>query len=232
MPERRAGRDVVEMEEVELDAEPAMDAAGRLLGLVEVCLEILLRIERSAVDARQLLVRGVAAPVRAGEAGELERLDRFCVLEVRTAAEVGEVALRVERDVALRGVDELDLERLLLRREARFRFVARDLLARPLASFLDLAFHLCLDRVEVLLADRLREEEVVVEAVLDRRADRDLHAGMQTTHRLGEQVRARVAEDVERVRIVRVARRQELDRLGGAPREAPGPPRRVRTAPA
>src|SRR4051794_9661399 len=219
MPERRAGRDVVEMEEIELDTEAAMVAAARLLELVQVRVEILLRVERGAVDAGQLLVRGIAAPVRAGETGELERLDRLRVLQMRTAAEIGEVTLRVERDVALGRVDELDLERLVLGREPRLRVVARDLLARPLASFLDLALHLGFDRLEVLFANRLREEEVVVEAVLDRRADRDLHAGMQTAHRLGEEVRARVAQDVERIGILRVARRQELDRLAVAQRQ-------------
>ena len=73
-----------------------------------------LRVERGAVDPRQLLVVLVAAPVRAGEAGELHRLDRLRVLEVRAAAEVGELALRVEADRPLGGVDELDLVRLAL----------------------------------------------------------------------------------------------------------------------
>ena len=48
---------------------------------------------------------------------------------MRPAAEVGEVALRVERDVALGGVDELDLVVLALGLEALPRLVARDLLA-------------------------------------------------------------------------------------------------------
>ena len=67
--------------------------------------------------------------------------------------------------------------------------------------------------LEVLLADRLGELEVVVEAVLDRRADGDLHARVEAPDGLGEQVRGRVAEDVERVGIVLVAGREDLDRL-------------------
>ena len=68
--------------------------------------------------------------------------------------------------------------------------------------------------------DRLGELEVVVEAVLDRRADRDLHAGVEPPHRLGEQVRGRVAEDVERVGVGLVARGQDLDRLAVGERRA------------
>ena len=70
--------------------------------------------EGRAVDPRQLRVVLVAAPVRTGEPRQLHRLDRLRVLEVRAAAEVGEVALRVERDVSLRRVDELDLVVLAL----------------------------------------------------------------------------------------------------------------------
>ena len=49
--------------------------------------------------------------------------------------------------------------------------------------------------------------------MLDRRPDRDLHARVEAPDGLGEQVRARVAQHVERVRVVGVARGQELDRL-------------------
>ena len=113
----------VEVEEVELDAEPAVVAPLRLLDALEVRVEVLLVVEGGAVDARQLLVLLVAAPVRAGEAGQLQRLDRLRVLEVRAAAEVGEVALRVQADLALGGVDELELVRLVA--EPRLRLVWR-----------------------------------------------------------------------------------------------------------
>src|SRR6202007_2146001 len=136
-------------------------ALARLFEPLEMEIEVGLRVERGAVDARQLLVLLVAAPVGAGEARQLQRTDRRRVLQVWAAAEVGEVALRVQRDVALGGVDELDLVRLALRREARLRVVARDLLARPLASFLELLRDLGLDPLEIGLGDGLGEVEVV-----------------------------------------------------------------------
>ncbi len=190
-----------------------MVARLRLLEPLEVRVEIGLRVERGAVDPRQLRVPLVAAPVRACERGQLDRLDRLGVLQVRTAAEIGELALRVEGDVALGCVDELDLVRLPLRLEAALRLVGGDLLARPGAALLQLAQHLGLDPLERLLADRLGELEVVVEAVLDRGADRDLHAGIEPAHRLGEQVRGRMPEHRERVAVAGVPRGQDLDRL-------------------
>ena len=140
------------------------------------------------------------------------------------------VALGVQRDVALGRVDELDLVGLVLRHEALLGLVGRDLLALPGAALLQLAPDLGLDPLEILLANRLGELEVVVEAVLDRRADRDLHARIEPAHGLGEQVRGRVPQHRERVRIVLVARGQDLDRLAVARAAAAGPARRRSSA--
>ena len=106
------------------------------------------------------------------------------------------------------------------------RLVARDLSALAVAPLGDLALHLGLDPLEVGLVDRLGELEVVVEAVRDRRADGDLDAGIQAANRLGEQVRGRVAEHVERVRVVGVTGRQDLEVLSIRERQ-PEVPRRA-----
>src|SRR5918912_1303060 len=98
--------------------EASVVAPLRLLDPLEVRVERLLRVEGGAVDPRQLRVPLVAAPVRAREPRQPERLDRPRVLQVRPAAEVGEVALRVEGDRVVGRVDELDLVRLALREEA------------------------------------------------------------------------------------------------------------------
>src|SRR5215211_599495 len=211
---------LVEVEEVELLPEAAVVPALRLLDPLQVVLEIGLRVERRAVDTGQLRVVFVAPPVGAGEAGQLERLDRLRVLKVRAAAEVGELALRVERDVAVGGVDELDLVLLSLLLEPAPRRVARDLLPLPDPPLLQLAPDLLFDSLERVLADRLGKPEVVVEAVVDRRADRDLDAGIEPADGLGEEVRRRVTEHVEGVGIVPVARRQDLDLLPLRQRQA------------
>ena len=209
----------VQVEEVELRAETAMVAGAGLLEPLEVRVEVGLRVEGGPVDARELRVLLVAAPVRAGEPRELQRLDRRGVLEVRAAAEIREVPLRVERDRAVGLLRELDLVRLVLGLEARDRVQERGLLARPRAALRDLTPDLLLDRGEVVLGDRLGELEVVVEAVGDRRPDRDLHARVEAEDGLGEQVRARVPEHRQRVLVLRVARREDLDALAVRERE-------------
>ena len=212
VPERRARRVLREVEEIQLLPELAMIPPASLLKPLEVGVEIRLRIERGSVDTRQLRVLLVAAPVCPREARELDRLDRLRVLQVRTAAEIREVALRVEGDRALRRSDELHLVRLAFRFEALPRLVGGDLLPSPFTAVLELAPDLFLDSRQVLLADWLRELEVVVEAVLDRGADRDLHAGIETLHRLREKMRGGVPQNGECVRVVLVSRRENLDR--------------------
>jgi hypothetical protein len=208
------------MEEVELRPEATMVPLAGVLELLQVRVQVGLVEEGRPVDPRQLLVPLVAAPVRAGEARELERLDRLGILQVRPAAEVGEIALRIEVDVAVGRVDELELVRLLLGLEAEPRLLARDALAAPLPPLGDLVADLVLDPLERLLPDRLGELEVVVEAALDRRPDRDLHAGVEAADRLGQQVRRRMAQDVKGVGVVLVSRRQDLDLLAVLERQA------------
>ena len=66
----------------------------------------------------------------------------------------------------------------------------------------DVLGHLRLDALEVGLGDvrALGELEVVVEAVLDRRADRDPGARVELADRLGHHVRGVVADQVEGAR--------------------------------
>src|SRR5918992_3638547 len=136
-----------------------MVAATGLLEPFEVRVEVLLAEERRSVDTGQLGVLLVTAPVGAGEPGQLQRLDRPGILEVRTAAEIGEIALRVQRDRPVRGVDELDLVLLALIGEELLRLLGRDLAPGPRASLGELPGDLLFDPRQRVFADRLRELE-------------------------------------------------------------------------
>ncbi len=83
------------------------------------------------------------------------------------------------------------LDRLVARHHAP---VHRQILRRDLR-------HALLDRGEVLGRERPLVGEIVVEAVLDHRADGDLGVGEQFLHRVRQQVRGRVADDLEPLRI-------------------------------
>ena len=79
VPEDRAVRLGLEVEQVHLLADLAMVALGRLLEPDEMRVELLPVEPAGAVDARQHRVLLVAAPIGARDAGQLERVrDRAC----------------------------------------------------------------------------------------------------------------------------------------------------------
>ena len=121
------------------------------------------------------------------------------------------LALPVEGDRALGRVDELDLVGLPRASKIRRASSRSTSTALPGAALGDLPADLLLEPREGLLADRLRELEVVVEAVLDRRADRHLRPRVEPPGGLGEQVGRRVAEHGEGVGVVPVPGREDLD---------------------
>ena len=133
---------------------------------------------------------------------ELEHLEVRRIRNVRSAAEVGERAVGVRRDYfvgALEVLQTFKLERVI--GEKAPRIVQRDLGPDERPFLLDDLVHLLFERLEVFGRERLRDVEVVIEAVLDRGAEPDFRVGAQPAHRGREDVRARVAQHVERARV-------------------------------
>src|SRR5690606_21648530 len=122
------GRDGVQVEQVQLPAQPPVVALLRLLAHLEVGLQFLLGREEQAVDALEHGVLLVPTPVGAGHAVESERTELPGGLRVAAPAEVLELAVpEVADGLVLDAVDELQLVRLVS--EDLSRAVLRDLLA-------------------------------------------------------------------------------------------------------
>src|SRR5438876_1173009 len=198
-PERRARRHLVEDKEVQLAPELAVVALLRLLQAPDVAIELLLREPRGPVDPLEHRVPLVAAPVGARRREQLEVLHVARRGHVRPTAEVDELPLAVERHA--RGVDpleDLDLVGLgALAEEADGVRTAHLLALEGIVGLRDLA-HDRFDPREVLGREGLGLPEVVVEAVLDRGPDRQLHVGEEALHGLGHDVRGGMAERRER----------------------------------
>ena len=165
-----------------------------------------------SIDSRELRPVLVPAPVGAGQRHELHRPDWARVLEVRPTAEVDEVALLVERGVALRPVDELDLVGLALVGEVRFassRLVSHRSQERPSAS-----------SSRIASSSFSGPPRPPARGTRSRSRSRSRSAGrwppssrIEPPRGLGEQVRGRVAQHPQRVGILPVARREEVDLL-------------------
>ena len=132
---------------------------------------------------------------------------------MRTAAQVHPAARTVHRDRLVGGQfhHPFGLEALALLFEEGADLVAGPDLAHQGLVARDHAAHLVLDRGQVLVGERpVLRREIVIEAVVGRRAEGDLRAGEEVLHRLGEDMRKIVARQFERVGLVAVGDQGEL----------------------
>ena len=191
---------VREHEQAEVAAQLSVVALLRQLQPLQVLLQHLLLGEADAVDARELRPRLVAAPVRPGEGQELDGLDWLRARDVRAAAQVRELALRVEGDgPVVEALQELQLVRVALVREVGDGLVswaprgARTVLSERASSviFFSIAGKSSDERADMV---GLRQVDVVVEPVLDGRSDPQTDARVQRLQGLGQEVRRRVPE--------------------------------------
>ena len=198
--EREAGGLVAHHEDVHLAADLAVVALLGLLEQAQVLVELVLGGEGGAVHADEHLVVLVALPVGAGDARELEGLERLGVGEVRAHAHVDVLALLVEGDARVLGqvADVLDLVLLAALLHEGDGLGPRKLEDGELEVLLHDLLHLGLDRGEVLLGDLLAlgQVDVVVEAVVGGGAVGEVGLGVEALDGLRHDVRGAVADDV------------------------------------
>ena len=189
VPYDEAGpRLVVDGEEVQVPAQDAVVAAPGFLQPVEVLVERLLGLEGRPVDALQRLAVLVAPPVCARHAQELECGNPARRVDVGPRAEVLECAVLVRRDrlalwdlvdyLQLQGLVGVHVERLVLRVLMQLeRMVLGDGFA-----------HRFFNGAEVVVGEGIARQEVVVEAVVRRGADRQPRTRVHARHHVGHDV--------------------------------------------
>ena len=222
-PERGARRPLVEHEELLVATDLPVVALLGFFDPRQVFLELLLGQERRAVHALHRLIARVTLPVRVRRAEQLERFQLSGRGDVRADAEVDERLLvldRVAGDLALTFrllLDQLDLERLAAVAKEALGLVARPHLALEDQVLVRELAHLLLDGLEILRDERPRHDEVVEEALVGRRTNAALHTGEHVRHGSRQQMRGTVA--IERERVGRVLRRDDLHRRVGGQRK-------------
>ena len=207
MPEHRSLRFGLEVEQVHLLPDLAMIALGGFLQPEQMLVELLLVEPAGAVDAAQHRILLVAAPIGAGDARQFEgiRIQPPGRGHMRPAAHIEPRALAIDRQFLALGQfgGPFGLERLALRAPRVDQLLTRPDFARERFVPRDDTAHLRLDRGQVVIGERaIPGGEIVIEAIVGRRAEGDLRAGEQMLHRLRHDVREIVAGQFERIRLV------------------------------
>ena len=184
-----------------------MIALLRFLAAREVEVKLFLGGPDRAVDALQHWALLRAAPVGAGDAHQLEWTDLAGAGDVGALAEVDErpvlVCRRWRQGLArffgpgLQVVKDLDLEGLPASLEEQPAFLERHFFAHEWMVGGDGSAHPGFDGGEVVGGQRARQEEVVVEAVVDRRSDSQLGFWKHANDSFSHDVRRGVAHGVD-----------------------------------
>jgi len=169
-----------------------------LFDLGQIGLEFFGRVPGRAVDALQHRIVLVAAPVCAGHAHQLDRADLARALGVTAAAQIGEIADRVQcHGFALRDrLGQFDL--VGVARKSLDGLGARDGLAGHFQIGGDDRAHPLFQATEVLGRERLAAIKVVIKPVFDRRTDGRLGLGKEFLDGVGEDVGGRVTQRGQR----------------------------------
>ena len=209
-PEDEALADLlVDGEEAEFAAQLAMVALLRFLELREVGVQFFLGREGGAVEALKLRLGLVAQVEGRADGHELHVFALAAVADVWAGAEVDELAVLEGADLLAFGdlFEQVELEHARVAwalgeaAEATAfrefdRFLARDAFPLELLVLLRDLLHLRLDLLEVIRRDAVLHVEVVVEAVLHRRAVGELGIGPDAQDRGGHDMGTGVTQTI------------------------------------
>ena len=192
--EREAGGLIPESEQAQLTAQLAVVPALGLLNALQIGVQFLLLGESDAVNALEGLAVGVTPPI-GGVAGQ--QLDGVALypaggVQMGTGAQVGELALLIEGDMGIlrQILNELHLVGLALFLHELDGLRPGQLKALQLQLLLADLPHLSLDLGHVLRSKGEGRVHIVIPALLDGRADSQLHLRPQALNGLRHDVRA------------------------------------------
>ena len=189
------------MEKIHFFRDLAVVALFRFFQLQQIGVEFLLVAPSGPINPAEHGVAMIAAPIGAGHLHQLEgSADIARAAHMRAAAEIRPGTLLVD-------ADDFGFRQIL----DQFRLVAFTLVAEEANGFLTVPFfahksiiarndfsHLRLDLGEIIRREGLIAREIVIEAVFNRRADRDLRAGVKRLHGFRQHMRAIMADHLQR----------------------------------
>src|SRR5579863_921674 len=171
---------------------------------VQEVIEIFLREKRSPVDALQLRILLVTQPISTGYTQQLERLDFAGRRQMRTAAEVGELAGAIDRNLFIglgELLDEMTLHEVALFFELLQSLLAGQKLARVGNVLLHQLLHLLFDLLQIFWSKRSGTIEIVEESGFGSRTVSKLGLRKKLENSRRQQMRGGMPVNLERLGI-------------------------------
>ena len=198
MPEHHARRFFLGMEQVQTLANLAVIALLGLFHTLDVGSQLLLVCPGSAVDTLQLLVLGIAAPVGTGNPGQLECFQKARVRHVRATAHVDVFFVVVQAHRLLVGhiLDQTQLVLLTTGLEHLDDLVTRGHFLDHVVIGGDQLSHALFDGDHVVRREGALVGNIVIEAIINHRANNHLGGGIQLLDGMTDQVSTGVADNL------------------------------------
>src|SRR5690606_10852255 len=176
MPEHHARRFFLGMEQIQALADFAMIALFGFFDSRDIGSQLLLVRPRSTVDTLQLLVLGIAAPIGAGNAGQLESLEKTGIGHVRATAHVDIFFVIVQAHGFLIGHVFDQAQLVILASLAKYlnHFITRRHFLDDIVLSSDQLAHALLDGRHIFWRKAALVGDVVIEAFIDDRPDHHL----------------------------------------------------------
>ena len=186
VPKHHARCFVLQVEQIQLFAKPAVIAFFGLFQTEKVIFQFVFRGPSGAVNALQHFVVAVAAPISAGHFHQLKYLELAGAGHMRAAAQIGEAALAVKRQhLALRNAfDDFGLISLADAFKISHGFIARQFIALDRDILLHQFGHFGFDGGQIFRRKRALVGKVVIKALFDGGADGHLRFREQFFHRI------------------------------------------------
>src|SRR5579885_1486926 len=197
--EWNAGANILtERKECEFLAKLAVIALLRLFKLPEIVIEVFLRKPGRPIEPLEHWAVFVAAPVGPGHAHQLERADLSRAFHMRPPAKVQKWPLLVDAHLGIGQIlNNLHLVRLIALFEVLERFFARPFALYKGMVLSDTFGHAPLDLWKIIGRKRAGQLHIIIEAILDSRANRKFGIGEDALDSLRHHMRGGVTHALD-----------------------------------
>ena len=194
--EREAGALFHDRENAQFLSQLAVVTLLRFLDSVQIFLQLLLIREAGSIDSGEHPVLLAASPVGSRQAGELDGLHIFGIVQMRACAQIHEFALTVKADYRIlrQILDQLHLIVFVSLLHEGDRLITGKRKALQRQALLHDLLHFLFDCGKILAGNGLLKLKIIIEAILNCRSDRQLRIRIQALYRLCQNMGSRMTE--------------------------------------